>query len=158
MIKRPGTFGFGKMHGSSICCDIHSLLARESTICPRTAEELEVFGSAENESKGKQTQPAMTPAKILMCFRILMDSYSRVAIAWLVVLLPGHGNRNRILAHIHQQIFAPQKHCTTLGGCRVANARAPTLLRSRSFCAILNCVQRGVFFAGVSALSCGGLM
>ena len=40
MIRRPGTLGLGRMHGSSICCDIQSWLARGSTISPRIAARL----------------------------------------------------------------------------------------------------------------------
>jgi hypothetical protein len=53
MIKRPGTLGFGRIHGSWICCDIQSWLARDNMILPRIATGRALGCSAQAKDAGR---------------------------------------------------------------------------------------------------------
>jgi hypothetical protein len=53
MIKRPGILGFGRIHGSWICCDIQAWLARDKTISPRVVTGRALGCSAQVNDAGR---------------------------------------------------------------------------------------------------------
>jgi len=53
MIKRPGTLGFGRIHGSWIRCDIHAWLARAKTISPRVVTGRALGSPAQVKDAGR---------------------------------------------------------------------------------------------------------
>ena len=85
MIKRPGTLGLCKTHGSSICCDIQSWLARDRITSPRMAGFAPGGSSAANNEGRNGAVVAITIKKVVLnrirhvrSVLVMIDSWVRL--------------------------------------------------------------------------------